>query len=254
MKLLRDAYILAGLIGASPVKDLILVSGSDASHARSLGNWLASVATHEPDTAVIVYDLGMDPASIESLHAIHPKAILRRFPYERYPDYFDIRIHAGQYAWKPAIVHEVSREFGRPVCWMDAGNRVRKPLTRLRRVLGKYGFYSPLSKGVVRDWTHPSTLKALEFPERMWTRRNLNGACVAFDPSREAAGKLLEDWYQAALRKEVIAPPGSDRSNHRQDQAVLTVLFYKSPLSDRFLFRYLEGFKYYDFRTHQDAD
>jgi len=32
---------------------------------------------------------------------------------------------------------------------------------------------------------------------------------------------------ECALRRECIAPEGSDRSNHRQDQAVLTILYCK---------------------------
>ena len=35
---------------------------------------------------------------------------------------------------------------------------------------------------------------------------------------------LARPWYECSLIRQCIAPNGSDRSNHRQDQAALTVL------------------------------
>jgi hypothetical protein len=35
------------------------------------------------------------------------------------------------------------------------------------------------------------------------------------------------EWKDLALIKECICPDGSDRYNHRQDHAVLSILFYK---------------------------
>jgi hypothetical protein len=37
----------------------------------------------------------------------------------------------------------------------------------------------------------------------------------------------VREWCECTLRRECIAPEGSDRSNHRQDQAVFTILYYK---------------------------
>lgn len=36
--------------------------------------------------------------------------------------------------------------------------------------------------------------------------------------------ELVRPWYLCSLTRQCIAPDGSDRSNHRQDQAALTVL------------------------------
>jgi hypothetical protein len=49
-----------------------------------------------------------------------------------------------------------------------------------------------------------------------------NGAVVAFDTKKTQ--HIIDEWYSCALNKDCIAPVGSNRSNHRQDQAILTYL------------------------------
>lgn len=253
MNLLDNLLLSGSLIAHTPVKDLILSSASDTSHAKSLVQWLKSVAKHESRTQVFIYDLGLTPEEKDMLKEIHPRTTLRTFDFEKYPAHFNIRIAAGQYAWKPAIIHELVKEFDQPVCWMDAGNLVTQPIVRIRKILS-CGFYSPSSRGCIRDWTHPSTLKALNFPNSLLNEKNRNGACIAFNPNIPEAKGLLESWYQAALDKDIIAPEGSNRSNHRQDQALLSALFYLSPLRKKKLLRSkLTQYKF-SFKTHQDLE
>jgi hypothetical protein len=45
---------------------------------------------------------------------------------------------------------------------------------------------------------------------------------------------LLFDWSKYSEQKEIIAPIGSNRLNHRQDQSVLSLLFYKYYRVDKF--------------------
>ena len=99
------------------------------------------------------------------------------------------------------------------------------------------------------DWTHPATLEYFAV-DAQWAagKRNLNGACVAFHPHSLQALKLAKQWRDGALIKECIAPEGSSRKNHRQDQALLTVLAYKHGLADATESQYL------GFETHRDID
>ena len=63
---------------------------------------------------------------------------------------------------------------------------------------------------------------------------------------------LLREWRRCALIKDCIAPPGSNRRNHRQDQALLSILIH----------RYLAGFnppltledRFLDFTAWNDRD
>jgi len=204
---------------------MILVTGADYTHGRSLRQLLASVRRFEPNMRTIIYDLGLTVGQRLRIRIGFPTFELRRFAWEQYPAHLDIKIRTGEYAWKPVIVWSVLEGAGEPVCWMDAGNILTGPLTELRAAVRKAGFYSPGSRGSVSDWTHPGMLEFFGVDEA-WgrNRANLNGACVAFDPAFKAAGALAKKWCDGALNKECIAPEGSDRANHRQDQALLSVL------------------------------
>jgi len=56
---------------------------------------------------------------------------------------------------------------------------------------------------------------------------NRSGACIGFNYAIDWVKDLVKEWYDLALIKECIAPPGSNRTNHRQDQAVFTLLYYQ---------------------------
>jgi len=51
-----------------------------------------------------------------------------------------------------------------------------------------------------------------------------NGAIIGFSRRGRAYADLLLPWVECANDERCIAPPGSSRSNHRQDQAALTML------------------------------
>jgi hypothetical protein len=229
-----------------PTEGLIFVTAADSSHYLSLGHFLTSLWQHDDPTAVVVFDLGLRTEEHDLLSRHFPRAQLRLFDYSSYPDYFNIKVQAGQYAWKPVILAGVAEEFRASVCWMDAGNVVTSRLVWLRKILRSIGLYSPASKGRIRDWTHPKTLEYLGAGPDLLDRRNLNGACVAVDYRSIPAMKVLKRWKECALIRECIAPHGSDRNNHRQDQSVLSVLCHQMGLAER-MPTYPHGF-----RTHGD--
>jgi len=226
-----------------------LLSAADASHFRSLLQLLSSVRWFEPAMAVTVYDLGFEARQAALLRSKYPECELVAFPFSEYPTYFDIRVRAGEYAWKPIIVWESIRRWKERVCWMDSGNVLIARLDELQRALDFNGFYSPYSPGTIGQWTHPKTLEYFGLaPSWGAGLRNLNGACIAFDPDREKALELAGEWRDGALIKDCIAPAGSDRSNHRQDQALLTVLAYRKGM--------VEGIEhsYLGYKIHQDVE
>ena len=215
-------------VWTAPVKDLVLVTGSDSSHFSSLMQFLAGARAHEGATTLLVYDLGLSGDERRRAERTFPNVESRTFDFSLYPDHVDIERHAGQYAWKPVIICDVLEEFKRPVCWMDAGNVITEPLVWLRRFIARNRFYSPISDGTIADWTHPATLRALGAGGSLLGRRNRSGACVALGyDGGGVVTRMIQRWKECALTRDCIAPPGSDRTNHRQDQAVLSVLSYQ---------------------------
>ena len=212
---------------------LRIVTGADSSHALSLMQLLSSIARWEPGVQVTIYDLGLTGVERANAQAVLPSARIETFDFDAWPAYFNIRVDAGQYAWKPVIFWAELQKSDVPLVWMDAGNRLRRDMRRLRRELRRDGFVSYASLGTIRDWTHPAMLRRLGLPDD-WDqdRRNLTGGLVAIDPRRQTARLLASDWAHHAQDRDCIAPAGSDRQNHRQDQALLTVLAYASGVID----------------------
>jgi hypothetical protein len=227
---------------------LVIVTGADSSHYKSLCQFLSSLFKHEPDIKAVVLDLGLTGHERYSLMGTFPSAELRLFNYSQYPDYLNIKVNAGEYAWKPVILCDVLNEFKCCVCWMDAGNLVTRPLVWLRRIVNSVGMYSPNSSGVIVDWTHPKTLEFLKATNNILHKQNLNGACVAAKYQSPKARDLVAQWKKYALIKKCIAPSGSSRKNHRQDQAVLSVIAHQSGIT-KGMPKGLYGFK-----IQQDID
>lgn len=206
---------------------LTLVTGASDNHGEPLLRFLRSALDQEPHSAVVVYDLGLSRAHRDRISSHFP---LRKFEFSAHPSYFDITKNHGQYAWKPTIIKKVADERpGHVICWMDAGHIIVEHLDNLRAAVAYNGFYSAVGYWYFGDWIHPGMLEFFQLPPdwRYWNW-TLTAGAVAFDTRRPKARRLLDDWASYSAIKECIAPAGSNRANHRQDQALLTLLAYRA--------------------------
>jgi hypothetical protein len=210
-------------------RNLVLVSGADSSHYLSLVQFLRSAKKYEGDALTVVWDLGLTAGEAQELKAEFPETKYRKFPFAEYPNFFDISVAAGEYAWKPAAIKLAADEFvadgsNLMVLWCDAGNLLFRRLKWVRRYVAAFGVFSPFSTGTLRHWTHPMTAAFFDLSDFDFKRRNANGALAGFDLSQKSGRYAMERWYALAQQKDVIAPEGSSRANHRQDQAVLSCI------------------------------
>jgi hypothetical protein len=211
---------------------LTIVTGSSQNHHKSLTQFVNSFLhfyKNDEETRLVIYDLGLGD-SIQDLKIItqfSTNVVYECFEFKNYPSYFDINVNAGEYAWKPIILHETCKKYEGNVVWMDAGNLILSRLDDLVTFLRKNGIHTGVTSGTITTWTHPKTLDAMKCDTRFLMLPNRNGACVGVNYSLHWVKEFVEKWKDYALNKDVIAPEGSSRQNHRQDQAVLSVLFYE---------------------------
>ncbi len=231
-----------------PKSDLIIASGADSSHFNSLVQFIRSALYYERRSKLVIYDLGLTEEEADFIKNNFPKVVLRVFDYSKYPSYFNIKVNAGQFAWKPVILYDVLNDFKYSTIWLDAGCVITQPLYRIRNVIEKHGFYSPVSKGTIGEWIHPKTIEYLNVEHDLLDKRNLSGTVVGFNLECSKAVRFIEKWRECALAKECIAPEGSNRDNHRFDQSILTILAYQLGLAEKIPQRKL-GVK-----IHQDID
>ncbi|KAK9762986.1 hypothetical protein K7432_010742 [Basidiobolus ranarum] len=202
---------------------------------------------------ILVYDLGLNEEQHTSIFSLASEGMideLLSFNYSMYPSFWDIKASRGEYAWKVGIIHEVAQKYPGVVLWMDSGNRVfPKFLADVVEHVELQGFYSPPSSGNVGQWMHPGMPQYFgDNIERYAEETNCNGAFVGVNSNNhQVMQSLIEPWFDCAMNKECIAPVGSSRVNHRQDQAALTYL----TLNSRYRCSY-ESFK--GLLIHQDKD
>jgi hypothetical protein len=251
-------------------KDFIIATGSSSNHFKSLKQLIRSFLDVYPEddsrNQMIVYDLGLTEEQWLELNADlgSPKIVYRNFEFNKYPDYFAIQNNAGEYAWKPAIIHSLLTEFTADtqpeiLFWMDAGNKLVEKMDVVIEFVRKNKIYSDRSAGNIIDWTHPSTLQfmGVEKDADLLNEGNCNGACYGFYLGEQWVRDFITDFYGLAIKKECIAPEGSNRTNHRQDQSVFSILFviyqrkYRFERSNCFD---LKRWCYPGYAVHQDCD
>jgi hypothetical protein len=229
------------------MKDIVIVTGASSNHFNPLKNLLYTISIFEPSTRTVVYDLGLKAEQVVELEKAGWK--ITPFPFEKYPPHLNIKVNRGEYAWKPVIIAGTAKTNEGGVLWLDSGDLLVRKLDRTRQCLKNNGFYSPTSQGNIRRWTHPLTLQYLGVSPDLLDKPNRNGAMVGFNLMYPGIPELLERWKQCALDVQCIAPPGSSRSNHRQDQAVLSVLVYQMQAKQGLV---LEN-KFLDVSVHNDG-
>jgi hypothetical protein len=153
---LRDYLLPSGLT---------LVTAGDEKDIGCLLDFLSSAQEFEPNTPVVVFDLGLSDKSRREINA--------RFRCEiRSPEF----PHLHRDAVKPLLIHDVAQGSSGVVCWME-------PTTILTERLSK-----------VRDWAERDGV----YPAIC----NVDAAqCVAFDMSSAEATNLLFNWAENSINR-----------------------------------------------------
>ena len=232
--------------------DIHIVTGADSSHCRSLLNLLKTVQQYEPTATVSIWNLGLSASELTEIKSKFPQYELKFFDFDAHESHMNISINAGEYAWKPTIISYEAENSERLTLWLDAGNILTKRLNWIRRFTSRNGFFSPFSSGSLDDWTHPIMLEHYNVSADIRKKSNLNGAIVAFACSYPEANYLLHAWVECAQNKDCIAPPGSNRKNHRQDQAALSVLAHLQGMAPTGF--HLRNTALIGIRIHQDVE
>ncbi|KAG0048409.1 hypothetical protein BGZ83_006617 [Gryganskiella cystojenkinii] len=120
--------------------------------------------------------------------------------------------------------------------WLDSGDRISLPFLRwlpFSSSLRQLGVWTPQSQDDFQNWTHTGLLEYYHDSMEKFVQgeTNCNGAVIAWDLDNNNhhhdKNGILQDWIACAKDESCIAPQGSSRANHRQDQSALTYLIKK---------------------------
>lgn len=249
-------------VGEEPAAEKLsftLVTAASANHFCALESMLYALQETkkyvDPEIfpRIVVYDIGLTEQHnqiLKNLQSVDFLDELVTFDYAAYPKFWDIRVNRGEYAWKTGIVKQVQERYGGIIVWLDTGDIPNALFMRMiPEYIRRHGFWSPRSTGVVGSkFNHPGIFKYLTIPRKTFeTLENCNGAALGFDADNpRIVDEIITPWYECGLDKNCIAPPGSSRLNHRQDQSAITLLALKSG------FRCYEYPEFHGITIHQD--
>lgn len=209
--------------------DYIIATGASENHEILLLNMIYTFYLHNNNFMMIVYNLGISENTIYLLNRFslnHPLFFIHNFQFSKYPSYFNISNNSGEYAWKPVIISEVYNKYKHPLIWLDAGCNITGNIHYIIDNIKEKSVWSQKTSHDVKKYTHPSMIKYFNFPSKWLNKTCCAGGTVAFMYPSKIAQNILYKWGKCARKHDCIAPPGSDRSNHRQDQSSLTIISF----------------------------
>ena len=213
-------------------EDLTIVTATDQIFFESLIQLLENIRYYEKEIPIVVYNLGIEESQYRTLlDKKFNNLNIKDFDFSSFPKFYSERDkfnRLGQYAWKSAIINKELISSKKQVLWFDTGNLITKKVTLIRIIVSALGVFSPISAGSIINWTHKDTLNYLNTEKSIYKKRNLTGGIVAFDWENQNARNLSKDWKDYCSVEKCIAPKGSNRDNHRQDQSILSILKYKN--------------------------
>lgn len=213
---------------------LCIVTAADESHFDSVCNLLRSLNTYEQDAILVFYDLGLSKSQVNFIKDRFSTVEYKRFNFNKYPSFVskkDSDSKIGSYSWKSIIIKDSLDAYKINTLWLDAGCLVTKKLSLIRLILNNRGIYIASSVGKIIDWTHISSITKFGLNEKYLNKKNFASGMVGINPKKEKYISLIQKWVNFSLDEEIIAPEGSSRKNHRQDQAILTMLIYQNKVN-----------------------
>jgi hypothetical protein len=206
---------------------LTIVTGANSPFYDSLCNNLLKSILQFENADIVVWDLGLTNVQLLRLKEDFPKVFIKTFNYDLYPNYFDVN-RFPDYAFKSVCIYEtlltISTKY---LLWLDAGCGINHRLNSVRYLLKIYGFYSPFSSTNNELLTYKSVISHFNFTSgNIGHKQMLSSGIVGIDRNCFKAISIIREWYDLTFNRELLAPTGSNKSNHRQDQSLLSCVYY----------------------------
>lgn len=195
------------------IKDKLIITGASASFGQSLLALLGSLTLNWPEhPPVLVYDLGMDGETLETLRQNHIE--VRKVP----PFVPHWRKH---FTWKIWCWNNAP---ARDVFWLDAGVVALQPLDDVFWAIEKLGYFINPSYYLLSDTaTDAACLGCKVDLEFRTNKMTFQGGVVGFR-KEGIIDDILKEALEVACVEEYIK---STQPLGRHDQAILSLLMHK---------------------------
>ncbi len=218
---------------------LHIASGCDSYYFKYWLHLYASIQQHIPYAKVYFFDLGLTEEEINIVTSLNVNYI--KFNFEMYEPWVNIKNNSGQWAWKSQCIKyvvdniNINTSSDKFVAWFDSRNIVYNNLHNILSFCKIHGIYTNHTGGTIKNWTVNETIQYMH-ADKYINCQMRNAALPIFNVNIDWVRKFIDDYSRLSLIKECISPDGSNRDNHRQDQSILSILYYK----------YKDVYKFYD--------
>ncbi len=207
-----------------------IITGCNSLYFKLWINLYNSIQHFFPNSKIYFFDLGISDDEIKYLEKC--KIIYYKFDFNKYEDWVNINNNAGQWAWKSQCIKyivdniNIDNDIRQYVAWFDSRNLLKSNLEYIFKFIDTNGIFTDTTDGTVQKWTVPKTIQYLN-ADKYINLNMRNAALPIFNINIKWVRDFINEYAKLSLIKDCISPEGSDRSNHRQDQSILTILYYK---------------------------
>jgi hypothetical protein len=214
-------------------EEFIFITAADSEYYEPCLSLVKNIRLLDPTNKIVVYNLGLTSKQTSILTKIDNLNLIE-FQFENYPSFIkekklpDNRL--GNYAWKAVIISEVLKNYTGNIIWLDSACILDDKIDLIKRIIVSKGLFFVKATGNIEEWTHLQTLKIMD-AVKLANKDCVMSGIIGINSQNAAAKALIFDWVRYSLNEECIAPKGSSRLNHRQDQSIFQILVYKHKLS-----------------------
>ena len=212
---------------------LTIVSGSNDIFFPCLKQLLNNLKKYSEGIRIVIYDLGLKEEQRSILEDTNSNFIWEELDYSQYPSHVKIdNYHRCTRAFKAVVIYEACQKYGGLLAWFDGSVLFQEDFSELENVIKIHSVYSPRSNRTIGQMTHPKTLPYFNLRSKDYSKKILRlnerqSGLVGINYDISWCQDLIREWKDLSLIKDCITPEGSNRDNHRQDQSIWSLLFYK---------------------------
>jgi len=213
------------------MKKTIFISGANYIHYHSLRQLLNSFIhqVDELDYVIYIFNLGLKESQWGFLQS-RPQYNRLNIVWMNYnigacPDYYnDLQTYAFKQRCMEMVIEQETSNV--TLIWMDSANFIYKPLKELVELVQDCIVYSPYSADTIARWCHPTTIRNMD--AQIFSDRTMRaGGLIGIDMTQDMGKHFFHQYSMCNKQREMITPHGSNKANHRQDQSVLSCLYWR---------------------------
>ena len=201
----------------------------------------------DPYASYVYVDLGLNEvqrqklfAHFETIHQIQEKmksngfSAYRVYNWDNFPQWMsltDNREQRGGYTWKAIPFVDVALRWKAVTLWQDGGNVIRDGISRELTAVRHYGLYTSSSGGNTKKWVYPDSLKFM-IEHHMIPNITIGmtmgaGNHIMVDATNQTIyNQFLIPYKECLFTQKCVSPQGSNMTNHRQDQAIVSIFVH----------------------------